>query len=153
MSEATPLEASMKEGLPLRVNEWGTNGMWLVCLVMALFALVTFWSAIRGNSGAFASAVAFLIFSLLCGRVAILGLVVEQSGVKVRTFWRNFRMAWSEIEDFELRGTVFRTSLLVRCVDGRVIGAQGLAARTQTEKQRAQRIWGELRERLAEQRN
>jgi len=150
VSEATQLNSSAEEGKPLRVNEWGTNGMWMLCLIMALLALLTLWSAVRGNSEAVASAIAFSLFSVLCGRIAMLGLVVKDDGVMVRTFWRTFDMTWGEVEDFELRGTVFRTSLRVKRADGKVIGAQGLAARTATEKQRAQLILDELRQRLLE---
>lgn len=150
VSEVTQLETSMEEGKPLRVNEWGTNGMWMLCLFMALLALLTLWSAVRGNSEAVAPAIAFSLFSLFCARIAILGLVVKDDGVRVRTFWRTFDMTWGEVDDFELRGTVFRTSLRVKRADGKVIGAQGLAARTAAEKRRAQLVLDELRQRMLE---
>jgi hypothetical protein len=152
VSNESPLDASMEEGMPLRVNEWGTPGMWVLCLIMALCSFLTFWSAIQGNAGAFASSAAFLIFGLFCGRVAMLGLIIEEDGVKVRTYGKTIRMTWTEVAGFELRDTVYRASLRVERVDGTVIGVQGIAPRTSSEKDRAQRIWHELQQRLAEQR-
>jgi hypothetical protein len=146
------LDAQGNRDQPLRVNDWGTNGVWIVTLVIALCGLLALWGAVQGDSSeALPLGVALLLFSLLCGRVAMLGVVLEDDGIKVRTWFRTYRLKWAEIEDFELRGTVFRTSLHVRLVDGRVIGAQGLAARTDSERQRAQEIFADLKRRLLEQ--
>lgn len=126
--------------------------MWILCLVTTLFGLSAVWSAISGNSDAAGNGVAYLLFALLLGRFAICGVVLVEVGIKLRTTLRTRHLRWEEIEDFELRGTVFRPNLLVKLIDGRVVGAPGLEARTKTEERRAREALDELKGRLTKPR-
>jgi hypothetical protein len=134
----------------LRVNDWGPKGMWILCAIMGVvgFSNIVDWLA-KGHAAGLVYGSGIFLFALFCGRGAMVGLLMGERGIKVRTLFRDYCWNWTDIESFELRGTVYTPSLRVHLRNGKTKGVVGLAARTPKEKVRAQEIVSELNRRLA----
>lgn len=140
----------LREGQLLRANDWGPKVVWALAIALTLFGLLSFIAWLdTSDPNAAVAAGAYVLFALFCARTAVVGLVIEENEVKIRTLWHTYRVTWLEIKTFELRNTRYRPSLRVTLADGRTFGVVGLAGRTTDEKKRAQRIFDELNARLA----
>jgi len=134
----------------VRTNNLGPAGMWILCAILGLIAVASFAQWLKHSDGQdLYQAIGFMLFALFCARGAVVGLLVSDSGIKVRTIFRTFNWRWSEVKDFSLRGTVYTPSLQVDLRDGTTRGVVGLAARTKSEQAKADQLLEELRSRLA----
>jgi hypothetical protein len=133
----------------LRTNSWSTLVVWLLCAVAVIVAEigVVAWITKDEVYGLIVG-IGYLLFAALMARLAMLGLVVRQDDVKLRTVLKTRYLPWGEIDHFYLRGTIYSPSLRVKCRNGGEIGVVGLAARTRPEEERAEEIVRELNRRL-----
>jgi len=133
----------------LRANNWGSPLIWTLFGLLAFLDVVAVANLLLGGKASELKGVLmFSVFALFLGRVAALGLKVNDWGILVRSMFWTSRWRWDEIERFDLQGTVYTPSLRVTLKDGRERGVVGLAARTTGEQERAEKISVELNRRL-----
>lgn len=133
----------------LRSNSWSLKVMWTMTAIMLLFAFSGIAEGLFGGERTLQGGIFFLIWGLFFARLSMLGVVLKNGGLVLRTYFWTYQLTWHDIDRFELRDTVYTPSLKIVLGNGKCLNAVGLAARSAGEKARAREICEGLNERLA----
>lgn len=137
------------DGAFIEVSPWRRQLGWILTVVFGSMALFAMGKVLqKGDVAAIPIALYQLIIAGLAVRLPLCGLLLEQSGVKLRTLVWTHRWSWGEIDRFELKERGYIPRLRVHLSNGKVKRAPGFLARSTSQEERCQALFKALQERL-----
>lgn len=113
-----------------RANTYRSSGqVWAGAVMTVLFGFIALASAIYAPSAG--GKVVWVVFGLcICAvsvRVALAGVSVDATGVRVRNLFNDFALRWEEIEKFDIgRSGVLGAVCRIHTSDGQTLRAFGI---------------------------
>lgn len=139
------------DGRIVEVSPWRRQLGWVLTVAfgyLGIAAIVKLFQSGKIDSASPAITLYLLVMIGLAVRLPLCGLLLEQTGVKLRGLAWTHQWSWSQIDHFELKERGCIPRLRIHLSDGKVKRVPGFMARSPSQEERCQALFRALEQRL-----